>query len=114
LLARRRADVLFGGLWEPPSADGEMIALAERLGVDARSLQPVGEVRHLLSHRRMEIEVARGPLTRRHRWPLPGPEYEAIEPVIFDRLGQFGQATLSRKILTVANATGHGLRSQLK
>jgi A/G-specific adenine glycosylase len=106
LLARRRGDVLFGGLWEPPLAEGEMATLATRLGIDATSLVPAGEVLHLLSHRRMQIVVARAPLgrlTRRKRWPLPGPEYDAVELVQLDELARRPQATLARKVLAVAD-----------
>ena len=106
LLARRRSDVLFGGLWEPPLAEGEMATLATRLGIDATSLEPVGEVLHLLSHRRMQIVVARAPLgrlTRRKRWPLPGLEYDAVELVQLDELARRPQAMLARKVLAVAD-----------
>jgi hypothetical protein len=71
----------------------------------------VGEVVHLLSHRRMRVEVARGHLVRRRRWPMPGPEYDAVEPISIDRLGGLGQGALSRKILAMANVAGGGLRS---
>jgi hypothetical protein len=88
-----------------------MGALAARLGLDERALAPIGEVVHVLSHRRMRVEVARGPLVRRCRWPLPGPEYDAIEPVTIDRLGERGQGALTRKILAMANVAAGGLRS---
>ena len=103
LLARRRGDALFGGLWEPPTAEGGLEALAARLGVDAGDLSPAGEVVHVLSHRRMRIEVYRGPLGRRRRWPLPGPEYDAVERVALPKLASRGQATLARKVLAVAD-----------
>jgi A/G-specific adenine glycosylase len=108
LLARRRADVLFGGLWEPPSGDAEpdgangLVALASRLGVDAGSLTVAGEVVHVLSHRRLFVQVVRGVLGRRRQWPLPGPEYDAIERVSLDTLGTRAQASLARKVLAVA------------
>jgi A/G-specific adenine glycosylase len=102
LLVRRRSDVLFGGLWEPPSADGDLAALAKRLGVDARALDRKGEVVHVLSHRRLQVEVFRGPLGRRRSWPIPGPEYNAIELVDWDHLAARAQATLTRKVLAVA------------
>jgi A/G-specific adenine glycosylase len=103
LLARRRSDVLFGGLWEPPSAGGEVAALAARLGMDVRSLSRAGEVVHVLSHRRMLVEVFRGPVGRRVTWPLPGSDYDAIELVGFEHLGVRAQATLARKVLSVAD-----------
>jgi A/G-specific adenine glycosylase len=106
LLARRRGDVLFGGLWEPPSADADagrgLAELASALGVDPRTLAPAGEVVHVLSHRRMRVEVARGPLGDRRRWALPGSDYDAVERVALEDVGSRAQATLARKVLAVA------------
>jgi A/G-specific adenine glycosylase len=112
LLARRRADVLFGGLWEPPSAEGDLAVLAARLGLEAEALEPAGEVLHVLSHRRMHVEVVRGALGRRRHWPLPGPEYDAVEPAALDRLPARAHAALTRKILAMAKVYAGGLRSQ--
>ena len=105
LLARRRSDVLFGGLWEPPSASDNLATLAERLGTDARALERMGEVLHVLSHRRMQVEVSRGPVGRRRSWPIPGPEYDAIELVGLEHLGARAQASLTRKVLAVAGVS---------
>jgi A/G-specific adenine glycosylase len=124
LLARRRKDILFGGLWEPPLVDGgvagdealgrSLAGLAKRLGVDARTLRSVGDVEHVLSHRRMQVAVTRGPLGRRRRWPLPSAEYDAVEVVALAHLARYAHASLVTKVLDVAGlATGvvHGLRS---
>jgi len=112
LLARRRPDALFGGLWEPPTDDGDGAALARRLGVDRASLAPAGTVVHVLSHRRLVIDVSRGPLAGRKagrtagpvraRWPIPGPDYDAVEVVAIADLSRRPHATLARKILAAA------------
>ena len=102
LLARRRGDVLFGGLWEPPTADGGVAELASQLGVDPRILERAGEVVHVLSHRKMRVEVARGPLDGRRRWPLPGGDYDAVERVALEDVAARAQATFARKVLAVA------------
>src|SRR5262249_35814073 len=105
LLARRRPDVLFGGLWEPPSAAGGragLASLARSLGVEPASLGRGGELFHVLSHRRLRVEVTRGPLGRRRQWPLPGPDYDAVERVSFADLPARAHATLTRKVLAVA------------
>jgi A/G-specific adenine glycosylase len=129
LLARRRVDILFGGLWEPPSAaeergaeearggggarqggsEGGLNSLAASLGMDARDIEVVGEVTHVLSHRRLRVQVARGALGRRRRFPIPGPEYDAVARVALMRLGELPQASLSRRILEVANVASRGL-----
>jgi A/G-specific adenine glycosylase len=102
LLARRRRDVLFGGLWEPPSSDGSLVELASRLGVDPATLESAGDVVHVLSHRKLRVEVARGPLGDRRRWPLPGADYDAVERVALGDVASRAQATLARKVLAVA------------
>ena len=66
LLARRKPDVVFGGLWEPPGIDGKDIRAAEALARDlltTHGLSCVGHVRHLLSHRDVRVTVyeARAP-----------------------------------------------------
>jgi hypothetical protein len=70
--------------------------------VDTRTLEHAGDFVHLLSHRKMRVEVARGPLGRRRRWPLPGPEYDAVECVAIEDVASRAQATLARKVLAVA------------
>ncbi len=106
LLARRRAGALFGGLWEPPGTDGPLEALAASLGLDVGALERRGELVHVLSHRRMQVEVVRGGLGRRRSWPLPGPEYDAVEAVPVSRLARGAHSALTRKILALAGVPG--------
>ncbi|HEY4016321.1 MAG TPA: A/G-specific adenine glycosylase [Polyangiaceae bacterium] len=106
LLARRRADTSFGGLWEPPSAESEVAWLASSLGIDVHTLQSAGEVTHLLTHRRMHVDVVRGELPRKRKWSLPSAEYDAIERVALAELGgpePRAVSSLARKVLIVAN-----------
>jgi len=116
LLARRRPDALFGGLWEPPSVeagtDAGARALAKRLGVDASALESAGEVLHVLTHRRMRVTVLRGPLPAKRSWPTPGPDYDAARPVAIADLGEIAHATLTRKVLALAKAAAPGVRSR--
>ncbi len=58
VLGKRKADSLYGGMWEPP-----MVGAGDRhlvRGVDWRSLSPRGHFVHVLTHRRLEIEVLYG------------------------------------------------------
>jgi A/G-specific adenine glycosylase len=119
VLARRRPDVLFGGLWEPPSAEGggdaaasgALAKLVESLRVPRSDLKHAGEVTHVLSHRRLQVAVWRGPLgeRRRLRYQVPGPEYDAVERVPLRRLADIGRSRLTRRILEVANVALRGL-----
>jgi len=112
LLARRRGGLMFGGLWEPPSTAGGAGALASRLGVDLRDLERAGDVLHVLSHRRMRVRVLKGKLGRSRAFSPPGPDYDAIEPVNFTRLRSRPHASLTLKILEVANLHRRGLPSE--
>jgi A/G-specific adenine glycosylase len=120
VLARRRREALFGGLWEPPAADGvDPRPLAAALGV-VTALRPGGRVVHVLSHRRMEVDVSVASLGRRRRWSLPGEDYDAIEVARVDELASRAHSTLARKVLAaagvlpLAKAPRTGLRSPTK
>jgi len=114
LLARRRSDLLLGGLWEPPSTAGNLPALAKALGIERDALEHVGEVVHVLSHRRLRVEVVRGVLPRHRRWELPGPEYEAIEAVAMGDIRRRAHGALTLKLLAVANVAARDLPSRSK
>ncbi len=106
LLGRRRGDALFGGLWEPPTVEGPDAGAAEAL---LRAMAPGararGHVRHVLSHRRMEITVFAGA-------PAPGAAfpavYDRVEFVPEGELGGRGVSTLARKLLAAAAGEGEG------
>ena len=117
VLARRRRDALFGGLWEPPGADQTdeqsraLMHLAKQLEIDPAAVRPMGEVEHILSHRRMRVAVARVNLGRRKRWPIPTEEYEAVEVVPLANLDQYAHSALAAKELSVAELANPRARS---
>lgn len=111
LLARRHRNLLFGGLWEPPTTAGRADVLASNLGIEVRNLEHVGDVLHVLSHRRMRVKVFCGKLGRLRRFALPSRDYDAIEAVTFARLRRLPHASLMLKILEVANLCRRGLPS---
>lgn len=130
LLARRAEGGLFGGLWEPPMVEAPSLAAAlpllaavgvaggagegatrlpgaipaRRAATDAESfsLREVGRVRHILTHRRLEVTVARAevPAPWRRRAKLADP-YEKAEWLDPDEV-DLGISKLARKILSAA------------
>jgi len=104
LLARRRPDRVFGGLWEPPSIDGGAklrAALMAWVKVDEPSR--AGTVTHVLSHRKLTVDVLSGRLSR---VPSIGdvPEdagYDAVKVVREGDLADLGISTLARKIIAL-------------
>lgn len=143
LMARRRPEVLFGGLWEPPATavtpgipvpsrdlgrrrgDGERHALdsagqalAARLGCDLDDLVPAGRVVHVLSHRLLQVEVLCGPLRQAGRpkggFVAPSDEYDAVEAVAWSDVAERPQASLTAKILKVAKRSPSGVPYEIK
>ena len=110
LLGQRRADVRFGGLWEPPTIDAletdepDAVAaarLASLVGVKLGPLKRAPDVTHVLSHRRLEIavlraEIARAPSADAVKGSL---EYTHFALVDVAQLHDRGVATLARKLL---------------
>jgi A/G-specific adenine glycosylase len=107
LFVRRAEDALFGGLWEPPMVEAPTLARARVLlaeaGVDPdASLREVGRVRHILTHRRLEVRVARAEVAAqgRLRAKLAAPYEKAawLDPSVLD----IGVSKLARKVLSAA------------
>jgi A/G-specific adenine glycosylase len=105
VLARRRPEGLFGGMWEPPSLDagGD---LRERfsalLGVKLGELEPRGSITHVLSHRRMQVDVHAVRLRSFRDRAHASDEYDAMEAGDLDGRGA---TTLARKILARAGGS---------
>ena len=131
LLARRRPDVLFGGLWEPPGTGGTRGAsgaedgvesLAARFGCSRADLELAGQVVHVLSHRLMQVEVLCGPLRetvrRKRRFVPPSGdpdfEYDAVEAVVWSDVADRPHASLTTKILKVAKRGPSGVPYEIK
>jgi A/G-specific adenine glycosylase len=110
ILARRGLAGLFGGLWEPPTTQGDVATLAKALGVSTNQLRSVGFVDHVLSHRRMHVEVIVGPLARRRTFTNPGSNYDAIEAVRWMAVAELPQSALTRKVLNLATPGRTSLR----
>ena len=103
LLARRKKDGLFGGLWEPPAIEGRKAAKDELVRrIPVRDVVRQGSVVHVLSHRRLTIDVHVASLSDKlERIDLPEP-YEEARLVDPTALKDLGIATLARKVLAKA------------
>jgi A/G-specific adenine glycosylase len=105
LLARRRPDRTFGGLWEPPSIDGPPRARATLAAwLPIGKLRRVGTVEHVLSHRKLAVDVLRAELTGvLHARDLPEDAgYDAVKVVAQEDLDTLGFSTLARKVVAMA------------
>jgi A/G-specific adenine glycosylase len=101
LLARRTHERTFGGLWEPPSADGPAKAKAALAALfPLGRVRKVGRVEHVLSHRRLVVDVHRAELTARATAIPAG--YDAVRLASRADLATVGIATLARKVLGTA------------
>jgi A/G-specific adenine glycosylase len=104
LLARRRTEGRFGGMWEPPSVvAADETRLRALVGTKLGRVERLGEIVHVLSHRRLEVTVLRARMARAPRPRAPeGGDYDRLELVEACDLAGRGTTTLARKILAAA------------
>jgi A/G-specific adenine glycosylase len=115
LLAQRRTDGRFGGMWEPPSVEGDdPSALGALAGVTRGALVEAGKVTHVLSHRRLEVTVVTAlvpPASRlgfaeaargAPREGVLGGDYTRLEMMDVDGLARAALTKLARKVLAIA------------
>ncbi len=104
LLARRKREGLFGGMWEPPMVDGgedDVARLHEVVRGTWSTPAIAGAVTHVLSHRKMRITVATARLRGAVRL-LTSEEYDAVEVVPWPSEGERGISTLAQKVVARA------------
>lgn len=115
LLAHRRAESgLFAGLWEFPSValrgSGKTADLPERfaelVGAIPRDLVACGELVHVLSHRRLTVQVVRASLEGKivPAAGLDGGVYDDVRFCALSRLGTLPKAALTDRVLALAEA----------
>ncbi len=93
IVARRRPDGLFGGLWELPSLE-----VAQAIGVTEIDRDPVAYHDQTLSHRRLRIAVLRGAMPRT-LVDHADPSYDAIRRMKIADVRQLGVAAATTAIL---------------
>jgi A/G-specific adenine glycosylase len=110
LFARRAEGGLFGGLWEPPMveaatlADARAALAAAGLALETVRLRTAGRVKHVLSHRELDVLVVHGVAAERPIAPKAiAPAYERLAWRAPGAEG-VGTSTLARKVLARALA----------
>jgi len=116
LLTKRRGDRLFGGMWEPPAVDVDLDfetqtesappALERLLGLKDVKYTKKNAVKHVLSHRKMNVTVWTAKLasTRKKIKFTANDEYDEARWVTPDALTKLPASTLCKKILAAARA----------
>ncbi|HEU0032115.1 MAG TPA: A/G-specific adenine glycosylase [Kofleriaceae bacterium] len=95
VLARRKPERLFGGLWELPA-----LALAEALGI-AIDREPIAYHDQTLTHRQLKITVLRGVMPDRDRLVVgEDPSYDAVLRVPLADAARLGIAAATAAILS--------------
>jgi A/G-specific adenine glycosylase len=93
----RSDEGLFHGLWGLPVCEGAGLeaacTLRDQLGLGKAELTRVGEVKHVLTHRLLTVEVYE---LRATRAPAP------LRAVAADELAELGVSRLTKKLLTLA------------
>lgn len=100
LLLEQPDSGLFGGLYTPPLLEGHLSPRRSRstarneLGLELGELAPGGQLRHILTHRELELHLFR---TR-----LVGPAPAGLRPVSLGRLHELGIPTITSRVLEQA------------
>lgn len=102
LMGRRREGGLFGGLWEPPMVELENgkapgSLMGALLGARTLQLETVGEQTHVLTHRKLKIEIATAVVSAEA--PRPRGEYDRFEWQKTSDLKRLGMSSLAKKVL---------------
>ncbi len=100
VLGKRREGALYGGMWEPPmlAAGDDASAL---LGVKDEACEARGKLVHVLTHRRLEVDVL---YIRSRRAPKLAPfgDYDALVRVPRGALSGLALSKLARRALDAA------------
>ncbi len=98
--AKRRVDALYGGMWEPPML-AENDDASRTLGLGKRTLVPRGRLCHVLTHRRLTIDVLCTNVTRGLKLS-PFGDYQRLELGPIAAPGR-AMSRLARRVIELAN-----------
>ncbi len=101
VLARRKPDGLFGGMFEPPLVVGRgkrAVRELAAMGLARRPGRPLGTLVHVLTHRALEISVVAVSAASQL---VPNELYDQLALVPRARLSSVPLSTLAKKILAV-------------
>lgn len=85
-------EALFGGLWGPPTDPADPRAALRHAGLRATlQPEPIAELEHVLTHRRLQVAIYRATATR--------PTTTTSQPFHPETLHTVGLSTLTRKVL---------------
>jgi A/G-specific adenine glycosylase len=99
LCGKRKPEALYGGMWEPLML-GERDNLRTLLGMGSTSFLAKGRLVHVLTHRRLVVDVFWG--RTRSKKLRPFHDYEIIEAVAKGSLPNLAMSRLARRTLTAA------------
>ncbi len=100
VFGKRREGALYGGMWEPPML-GKADDAKALLGVDESACEARGQIVHVLTHRRLEVDVL---YMQARRAPKISPfgDYDAFELVPRGAFEGRALSTLARRTLETA------------
>jgi A/G-specific adenine glycosylase len=101
VLLQRSAQGLFAGLWNLPMCEGQKRTAAHELAATLNlrgtlAKQPIATLEHLLTHRRLRLELYAFSL---EKLTLSDPGQPALRLQARDRLGELGISSLTQKAL---------------
>ena len=102
-MGKRRADGLYGGLWEPPMLEKTARAAAP-FGLEISAFDSRGTVEHVLTHRRLAIDVFYMRSPKALKMAAFG-DYEEVRAFALGALGELALSALARRV--IGQALGH-------
>ncbi len=114
-LGRRREHLRFGGLWEPPAGSASGTETGCTPG--AERWVYAGELKHVLTHRILLVQVYTGDQQQGASWTFPrASDYDEIRrvPIVSLAGAEIGLSTLAKKVLAMAGIDARPVRARTR